>query len=85
MARIVKGPPDHPRAEDTCLRLTNEWWDMCSECWNSEPSLRPAMVGVTKKIEMIVRLSLVVRLPVTDPSLKMASSRSHVNGSANLM
>ena len=66
MVKILNGPPCRPSAENTCFRLTDEWWSMFGECWNMEPSLRPSMVEVTKKIEVIVRSSLVIWLPVTD-------------------
>ena len=67
MIKILDGRLDRPSAENTCFRLTDEWWSMCCECRNTEPSLRPSMVEVTKKIEMIVCSSLVIWLPVTDP------------------
>ncbi|KIM61207.1 hypothetical protein SCLCIDRAFT_122536, partial [Scleroderma citrinum Foug A] len=51
MMKILKGPPDRPSAENTCFHLTDEWWDMCSECWHSDPSMRPTMLQVAKKIE----------------------------------
>ena len=54
MMRIFKGPPDRPSAENTCFCLTDEWWDICSECWHSDPSMRPTMLQVAEKIEQIV-------------------------------
>jgi len=57
MSRILKSPPDRPSAENTCFRLTDEWWGICSECWHHDPSLRPTMSQVTEKIEQIVRSS----------------------------
>ena len=62
MKRINKGPPDRPSVDDTESRLTDEWWSMCGECWNTEPSLRPAMVEVANKIEMMVCSFLVICL-----------------------
>ena len=67
MLRLLKGPPDRPRADDTEYRLTDEWWSMCGECWNIDPSLRPAMVEVSNRIEMIVCSPLVPWLPVIYP------------------
>ena len=63
--KILKGPPDRPSAEDTCFRLTDEWWGICSECWQRDPSKRPTMLQVVEKIEQIV-CSLVTRLSTTD-------------------
>ncbi|KIM61222.1 hypothetical protein SCLCIDRAFT_1216116 [Scleroderma citrinum Foug A] len=54
MMRIMKGPPDRPSAENTCSRLTDEWWGICSECWHADPSKRPTMLQVAKKIEQIL-------------------------------
>ncbi|KIM53149.1 hypothetical protein SCLCIDRAFT_139595, partial [Scleroderma citrinum Foug A] len=54
LMRILKGPPDRPSAENTRSRLTDEWWCICSECWYSNPSMRPTMLQVAKKIEQIV-------------------------------
>ena len=50
----MKGLPDRPSAENTCSRLTDEWWGICSECWHSDPSMRPTMLQVAEKIEQIV-------------------------------
>ncbi|KAL4072054.1 kinase-like domain-containing protein, partial [Scleroderma citrinum] len=51
MLRVMKGPlPDRPSTDDTHSRLTNDWWDLCRSCWNQEPSLRPSMPDVVKKI-----------------------------------
>ena len=60
-----KGPPDRPSAENTCFRLTDEWWGICSECWHRDPSSRPTMLQVVEKIEQIV-CSFVTRLSITD-------------------
>ena len=54
MMRMMKGLPDRPSAENTCSRLTDEWWGICSECWHSDPSMRPTMLQVAEKIEQIV-------------------------------
>ncbi|KIM61394.1 hypothetical protein SCLCIDRAFT_1216059 [Scleroderma citrinum Foug A] len=56
MMKIFQGLPDRPSAENTCFRLTNEWWVICSECWHSDPSMRPTMLQVAKKIEQISNL-----------------------------
>ncbi|KIM53495.1 hypothetical protein SCLCIDRAFT_31840 [Scleroderma citrinum Foug A] len=54
MLRILRGPPDRPSAEDTCFRLTDEWWSIFSECWHTEPSMRPTMSQVAKRIGQIM-------------------------------
>jgi len=66
MMRTLRGPPDRPSAENACFRLTDEWWDICSECWHFDPSMRPTMLQVVEKIEQIVCSSLVTRLPISD-------------------
>ena len=54
MVRVFQGPPDRPSDENTCHRLTDRWWDLCSACWNLEPSLRPTMSQIVDKITAIV-------------------------------
>ena len=66
MMRILKGPPDRPSAENTCFRLTDEWWDICSKCWHADRSKRLTMLHVAKKIEQIVRSSYDARLSDID-------------------
>ncbi|KAG6329038.1 hypothetical protein ID866_10051 [Astraeus odoratus] len=50
MLRILNGPPDRPTIESTCFRMNNEWWNMCSECWHKNPSLRPDMLRILRDI-----------------------------------
>ena len=64
--RMMKGLPDRPSAENTCSRLTDEWWSICSECWHADPSKRPTMSQVAKKIVQIVRSSPDTWLSVID-------------------
>ena len=52
--RILQGPPDRPSNEETRSRMTKRWWDMCSSCWNREPSLRPTMLHIVQKIGKVV-------------------------------
>ena len=66
MMRIMKGLPDRPSAENTCSRLTDEWWGICSECWHHDPSSRPTMLQVAEKIEQLVCSPLVTHLSITD-------------------
>ncbi|KAI6013510.1 kinase-like domain-containing protein [Pisolithus marmoratus] len=51
MRRISEGPPSRPSDELTCFRLSDRWWSMCLECWNSEPSARPTIKDIMAKIE----------------------------------
>lgn len=46
--RVLRGMPDRPR------RMSNEWWDLCTLCWKSDPALRPTMMDLVRRIEMIV-------------------------------
>ncbi|KAL4077403.1 hypothetical protein J3A83DRAFT_1574178 [Scleroderma citrinum] len=44
--RIRQGPlPQRP------TRMINEWWELCTSCWESEPVLRPTMSDLVKIIE----------------------------------
>ncbi|KAG6332056.1 hypothetical protein ID866_7033 [Astraeus odoratus] len=49
--RILNGPPDRPSDEVTCKRMTNRWWDICTLCWQRNPSLRPPMGELIGEIE----------------------------------
>ena len=64
--KILKGPPDRPSAENTCSRLSDEWWGICSEYWHFDPSKHPTMLQVAEKIKQIVCSSLIPWLPITD-------------------
>ncbi|KAI6165816.1 kinase-like domain-containing protein [Pisolithus thermaeus] len=48
---ILRGPPSRPSNESTNFRLCDNWWSVCSECWNHEPSARPAMNGIVTRIK----------------------------------
>ena len=52
--RILQGPPDRPTDELTCSRLTDAWWDVCSRCWIFEPSSRPEMSEIVRKLDEIL-------------------------------
>ncbi|KAL4077382.1 kinase-like domain-containing protein [Scleroderma citrinum] len=41
--RILMAKPDRP----SCMR--DEWWDLCTPCWEFEPELRPSMIYLVKK------------------------------------
>ncbi|KAL4066213.1 kinase-like domain-containing protein [Scleroderma citrinum] len=73
ITRITQGPPDRPRPEDTYGRLTDEWWDICSECWNPDPDSRPTMLQVTTRIKQM-KLYFHTSAP---------NGATHVNGLAN--
>ncbi|KAI6010923.1 kinase-like domain-containing protein [Pisolithus orientalis] len=45
--------PDRPSDEQTCSRLTDQWWDICRQCWNVEPSSRPMISDVLQIITSI--------------------------------
>ena len=45
---------DRPSDEETCSRMTDQWWDICLSCWNRTLSRRPTMTDIVKKIEEMV-------------------------------
>ncbi|KAG6328280.1 hypothetical protein ID866_10809 [Astraeus odoratus] len=51
--KILSGPPPRPSDESTCARMTDEWWDLCSLCWRRDPSSRPAISEVIKKLRCV--------------------------------
>lgn len=67
--KILDGQPSRPHDEVTYHRLTNEWWDLCTACWNHDPSLRPEVSEIVEKITTIVCLFCVRydSLLLTDP------------------
>lgn len=52
--RIVRGPPERPTNKDTCFRMTDQWWELCSACWVRPPSLRPTISDISQRIIKIV-------------------------------
>lgn len=50
MYKILRALPARPGEEETFFRLTDDWWEMCSSCWNRQPFLRPQMSAVVKSI-----------------------------------
>ncbi|KAG6330867.1 hypothetical protein ID866_8223 [Astraeus odoratus] len=54
--RIFRGPPDRPTDEDTCSRMLDDWWDICTRCWNRDPSSRPTISEIIEDISVIVCL-----------------------------
>ncbi|KAI6123747.1 kinase-like domain-containing protein [Pisolithus croceorrhizus] len=55
---ILQGPPERPSNVDTCFRMTDEWWELCSRCWTREPSSRISMsdsVKLTRKVSVYGR------------------------------
>ncbi|KAG6331317.1 hypothetical protein ID866_7773 [Astraeus odoratus] len=51
MLRVVRGVlPGRP----SCM--TDEWWTLCTSCWNMEPALRPNMSTIVDVIEGITSL-----------------------------
>jgi len=63
MFRIIMGRPDRPSANDTCDRMTDDWWNICSRCWQNSPASRPTMLDIVETITKIVRSLLVVMFP----------------------
>jgi len=71
VAGIVRDSPDRPSTDDTCARLTDEWWDLCTNCWEYDPVSRPTMSCIIQTITKIVRSSSVAMSPVAYLSLQM--------------
>ncbi|KAL4066217.1 kinase-like domain-containing protein [Scleroderma yunnanense] len=53
MFKIITGMPDRPSVSDTCKRMTNEWWDICTRCWEHNPTSRPTMMDIIEVLKMI--------------------------------
>lgn len=49
--------PHRPSIEDTYGRMTDEWWDLCSECWKHDPAFRPTIFHIIKTIASITHTS----------------------------
>ncbi|KAG6328797.1 hypothetical protein ID866_10291, partial [Astraeus odoratus] len=52
--RIYRQPPERPTEETTCGRMSEEWWSLCSECWQYQPLSRPQISSVVSNIEVLV-------------------------------
>ncbi|KIM53132.1 hypothetical protein SCLCIDRAFT_460210 [Scleroderma citrinum Foug A] len=48
--RIRQGPPDRPSDGAVCSRLTDEWWNILSSCWECNPRLRPSTEEIGRKV-----------------------------------
>ncbi|KAI6101175.1 kinase-like domain-containing protein [Pisolithus sp. B1] len=57
ISRIMKGPPDRPTDDDTCSRMTEEWWKLLSSCWRAAPRSRPTISRVIEMIDSIKNLA----------------------------
>ncbi|KAG6333052.1 hypothetical protein ID866_6041 [Astraeus odoratus] len=44
-------PPDRPSDENTCSRMSDDWWSICRRCWDYEPSSRPSIETILNEIE----------------------------------
>ncbi|KAI6006315.1 kinase-like domain-containing protein, partial [Pisolithus orientalis] len=53
--RILEGQPTRPSDEDTNFRMTDEWWALCSRCWNNKPSRR---ISMSDSINLIRQVSV---------------------------
>ncbi|KIM61191.1 hypothetical protein SCLCIDRAFT_122578, partial [Scleroderma citrinum Foug A] len=65
IAGIVRYGPDRPSTNDTCARMTDKWWDICSRCCIYEPKSRPKMSYVIQTITRMVCSLPFTMLPVT--------------------
>lgn len=46
MTRILRGMPDRPN------NMNDEWWDLCTPCWEPDPARRPNMVTLIHNIQV---------------------------------
>ncbi|KAG6327803.1 hypothetical protein ID866_11286 [Astraeus odoratus] len=52
---IITGKlPVRPTQEATHFRMTSEWWAVCLSCWKRDPSSRPMMSEVHRRIKSIM-------------------------------
>ncbi|KAI6039737.1 kinase-like domain-containing protein [Pisolithus marmoratus] len=51
MLRILEGLPDRPSSNSTCFRMTEDWWQLCLSCWQSDPSARPQISEILTRIQ----------------------------------
>jgi len=51
ISRIMQGPPNRPSDKDTYGRLTNAWWDVCYSCWHRQPSHRPPISDILRRLQ----------------------------------
>ncbi|KAG6329715.1 hypothetical protein ID866_9375 [Astraeus odoratus] len=61
MMRILNGPPDRPSVEDTSSRLTDQWWNVLTLCWERESNQRPKMSQFTEALNHLVCCLVVTR------------------------
>lgn len=55
ISKVMRGHvPERPSIEDTCSRMSNMWWNMCTRCWEFDPSLRPTIAHIVEQIEKMV-------------------------------
>ena len=47
LVRVSKGMPDRPH------RMRDEWWTLCTPCWEFDPTLRPTMIDLVLGIERV--------------------------------
>ncbi|KAG6330032.1 hypothetical protein ID866_9059 [Astraeus odoratus] len=50
---IMNGAPGRPSDASTCSRMTDDWWDICLLCWQRDPSSRPTMSEIVRRIVAI--------------------------------
>ena len=50
--RVLRGMPNRPH------RMRDEWWALCTPCWESNPTLRPTMMDLIRRIERVSPLTL---------------------------
>ncbi|KIM60316.1 hypothetical protein SCLCIDRAFT_1216922 [Scleroderma citrinum Foug A] len=49
--RVLRGMPNRPH------RMRDEWWALCTPCWESNPTLRPTMMDLIRRIKRIITSS----------------------------
>ncbi|KAG6331498.1 hypothetical protein ID866_7594 [Astraeus odoratus] len=53
MCAITRERPERPSEVETLGRMTDDWWDICWSCWNTDPLARPPMTSIVCDISYV--------------------------------
>ncbi|KAI6006153.1 kinase-like domain-containing protein [Pisolithus marmoratus] len=55
LSRLIMGKlPPRPAEESTQFRLTDEWWEICTSCWERDPASRPTVKDIIEKVRVAI-------------------------------